>query len=330
MKTIRLFLVVLTMIILTACNTATQALPTLSPTITSVPPTLTATMSDTPLPVTLTLTLTLTATTSATTSATPLPLLTEDMLKNATYQLSSYPKTVTLKEGKYDGSADADQVAAVMLPQIAFGDLNGDGLEDAAVLIAENGGGSGSFVSVFAILNQAGKPLQSGAALIDDRANIKALSIKNGQISVDALIHGTNDAMANPTLAVTENYIITKSGLKLVHFISAVPGGGERSIQIASPVSGSQASGSVEIKGSMPIAPFENSLAYRFDDQTGHKLAEGALILTSQTAGGPATFDNTLTLPSLASGDILLLELSENSAADGSTLALDAILLTIK
>jgi Immunoglobulin-like domain of bacterial spore germination len=311
MKTIRSILVALGIMILAACNTSTQALSTATlvpPTATPVPPTAT------PLPPT----------------ATAFPPLTGDMLKNATYQLLTYQKTVTLKDGNYENGSGADYILATLLPQIAFGDLNGDGSQDAAVLVAENAGGSGTFVSVYAIINQAGKPLQSGAALIDDRPNIQALSIKDGQINVAALIHGGNDSMANPTLTVTEAYQLIKSGIKLVDFTTKTTDGAVRSIKIESPVSGAQASASVEVKGSMPVAPSDNTLAYRIDDAAGNKLAEGPFSVTAQTAGGPATFDNTLTLPSLASGATIWLVLSENNAGDGSVVALKAISLIIK
>jgi hypothetical protein len=251
------------------------------------------------------------------------------MLKNAAYQLLTYQKTVTLKDGKYENGSGADYILATLLPQIAFGDLNGDGDQDAAVLVAENAGGSGTFVSVYAIINQAGKPLQSGAALIDDRPNIQALSIKDGQISVNALIHGTNDSMANPSLGVTENYQLTKSGIKLVHFTSKTTDGTDRSIKIESPSSGAQASGSVEVKGSMPVAPSGN-VTYRIDDAAGNKLAEGPFSVSAAAAGSPATFDNTLTLPSLASGAAFWLVLSETNTGDGSMVASEAISLTIK
>ncbi len=77
--------------------------------------------------------------------------------------------------------------------QMAFGDLNGDGAGDAAVLLAENYGGSGVFVSVIAMLNQNGQPVQAASELIDDRPIINGLSIQNGQIFLDATVHGPND-----------------------------------------------------------------------------------------------------------------------------------------
>ena len=43
---------------------------------------------------------------------------------------------------------------------IAFGDLNGDGAADAAVIIATNSSGSGTFVALVAVLNDGGSPAQ--------------------------------------------------------------------------------------------------------------------------------------------------------------------------
>ena len=254
----------------------------------------------------------------------------EKLVALVEYQTPTSQKTITLKDGKYENGSGADYVSATMLPQFAFGDLNGDGIEDAAVLIGENDGGSGTFVCVYAIINQSRQPVQSGAALIDDRPNIKSLSIKDGRISVGALIHGFNDVMTNPTFAVTETYQLAQSGLKLVHFTSQTADGAERAIQMDGPASGAQVSGSVEVKGSISIAPFENTLGYLVDDDAGNNLDIGSFTVNAKTAGGPATFDATIALPSDASGKTVWLLLNDFNAADGSTIVMEAIALNIK
>ena len=77
-----------------------------------------------------------------------------------------------------------------LLTYIAFGDLNGDGLPDAAVFLAENGGGTGVFVSLVVVINQAGQPVQAGSVFIDDRPIIAGVEIVDGKIGVTATIHG--------------------------------------------------------------------------------------------------------------------------------------------
>jgi len=72
--------------------------------------------------------------------------------------------------------------------------------------LAENGGGSGVFVSLVVFLSHENGFSQSQAALIDDRAQVNRVAVTTGKISVDALIHGANDAMASPSLHVLETY----------------------------------------------------------------------------------------------------------------------------
>ncbi len=305
MKFLHLILILLAVVCLAACGpAAAPATPTPLPTPTAAP---------SPVP-----------------TATALPVLTVEQLMNFQYHTPQYDKTVTLKDGNYTAGSGTDYFSVVMQANVAFGDLNGDGLPDAAVLLAENGGGSGVFVSLLAMINQGGQPLQSGAVLIDDRPRVDSLAIQDGKIVLGALIHGPNDPMASPTLAVTETYTLAQDGLALVRFTSQTSDGQERSITIQSPAPGAQVGGTVQVKGEMPIAPFENTLAYSLYDAAGKELAKGPFAVQSNGAGGPATFDAAVSLPSLPSGTVVRLELSDLSAADGSPLAIDSVELKVE
>jgi len=317
MKDKKIVILLVSGIFLMACNLSALGVPTVTPTPitpTGVPTTIipAATPMETQPP------------------AIQVPLLSEDLLKNAEYTTPQYNKTVTLTNGKYEAGSGADYFMAVLLPQIAYGDLNGDGLEDAAILLGENGGGSGVFVSVVAMINQNGKPIQSGAAMIDDRPKINSLTIKDGKIVVEALIHGPNDAMVNPTFPVTQTYQLTESRLALTRFTSRTPSGEERAIQIEGPLPGALVSGPLQVKGSMTIGPFENNLIYRIYDEKGNKLAEGPFPVNSNGTGGPAMFDHAIDLPLLPTGAVIRLELVDANAVDGSTLAMDSVRLITK
>jgi hypothetical protein len=252
------------------------------------------------------------------------------MLETSTFHAPQYDKTITLSEGKFQSGLGADIFTAVLQPEIAFGDLNADGVADAAVLLAENGGGSGAFISVIALLNQNGVPVQAGAMLVDDRPIIDSIAIESGKIILGATIHGPNDPMVSPTFAVTETYQLAKNGLALTHFTSDTPDGTERSITIDSPKNGDQVSGSVNVKGSMPIGPFENTLALRIYDQTNTNLLNGPFMVNSDGAGRAATFDNPVDISALPADAIVRLELVEFSMADGSVMTMDSVELIIK
>jgi photosystem II stability/assembly factor-like uncharacterized protein len=256
--------------------------------------------------------------------------LTPEMLKNGLYTTPFYGKTVTLADGSYEAGSGPDYLMVKLLDQVAFGDLNGDGVDDAAVILAENAGGSGVFVSVVVMLNQNGLPVQSGAALVDDRPKINSLSIQNGLVVVDAVIHGINDSMVNPTLNVTETYQIVTSGLTLTRFTSKTPDGRERAINITSAEDDPGTTSAVRLKGDMPIAPFENNLVYSIYSATGEKLTSGPFMVQAADMGKPATFDNPIDLSGLPSGSLIRIELAELSAADGSTMALASVFVMTK
>ncbi len=141
-------------------------------------------------------------------SSPPAPL-DEEALKNAEYA-GIYEEPVQLTDGKYEGepfvAGGASRPTVLFIEPYALGDLNGDKAEDAAVLLVENSGGSGSFVYLAAVLNQDGQPENAATTLLGDRAQVKSLSIADGQITVTLVTHGPNDPMCCPTQEETRVY----------------------------------------------------------------------------------------------------------------------------
>ena len=58
---------------------------------------------------------------------------------------------------------------------MCFGDINNDGAPDAAVVLAASGGGSGTFYSLEAVVNQYGKPVDIASISLGDRIVVKAV-----------------------------------------------------------------------------------------------------------------------------------------------------------
>jgi len=251
------------------------------------------------------------------------------MIEQASIYAPQLQKTVQLTDGKYEAGTGADYALVQVLPQAALGDLNGDGVQDAAVLLAENSGGSGVFVSLVALVSNGSGFTQSQAVLIDDRPQINGVGISAGQISIDAVVHGENDPMVSPTLKVLETYQLSEDALTLVG-LKETSGSSEHSIVIDLPKMGDAVSGDVEVSGSMPVAPFENGLRYRFYDTNEKVLDEGAFTVKSADVGQPATFDTFLTLPQVSEGTKMRLELSELSAKDGSPMCITSVWVSLK
>ena len=308
-----------------ASSTPIMLQPTLIPTI--IPITATATQ----------VVPTATETQVPSTATTVVSVLTVEQLRNATLTVMGSDqilRTIRLKDGKYQQGTDPAQtgyVSVTLGEKIAFGDLNADGVDDAAITMAENYGGSGVFVSVVAVLNQGGQLNAVATALIEDRAIINDLAIKNGEIYLDATIHDTNDAMCCPSLPSTRNYRLVENELVLSRFTTKTPNGAERSITIESPANGAEISGAFVIKGSVTISPFENNLVYTvFLPGTKDPVAQAGFTISADGLGGPGTFELPLDFTSAGFKGSARVEISDVSPADGSYLALNTLFLTLK
>ncbi len=238
-------------------------------------------------------------------------------------------QSVKLTNGEYTSGSDATapgfaQVKMVNEP-MAFGDLNGDGKADAAVLLAENYGGTGVFVSLLAIVNAGGQPVQAGGIMIDDRPKINLITIQDHLILVAGDIHGPSDPGCCAALPVSQVFGLTKGGLVLHQQASTAEDGTQRVIKIATPKEGEQVPASgLHVAGTYSVAPFENLLTYRVFDQARNTIAAGTLPATD------GAFDGSIDLTGVPSGILLRVEIEDLSAANGTTLAMNSIELMIK
>ena len=266
------------------------------------------------------------------TSVPPTPAgLTIGQLRNGTYFAPFYGKTVTLSDGSYSTGTGADYYSVQMLDLVAFGDLNGDGIQDAAVLLVESGGGSGEFVSVVAVADAGGAPSQIGQAQLGDRVMVDHLAITSATLSMDMLVAGPNDPMCCPSQSESQSYQLVGNTLWLTRLTSLTPDNQERSITVNSPGDGSAVSNPFTVSGNVTIAPFENTLASRLYLPDGTLVNEAPVMVDSGgTMGGPGTFSRILDLGNAGITGPVILQFLDLSAADGSTLALGSVMLTVK
>lgn len=264
-----------------------------------------------------------------------LPPLTVEVLGNAEYILPGFGGALhsyLLKDGEYVAGTDsggAEYARLSLLDLFAFGDLNQDGVKDAAVLISQNFGGTGVFVSVNAVLNEAGQPRHAATYWVDDRPQIKALEIRDGGIFLDAVVHSFDDPACCPELAVTRTLILEGASLTLVHATSRLPGGQERVVTIESPSDGTLVEEALVIRGSVTIPPFENTLTVRVYNENGNELSVGSILVEFPTPAGPGSFTVTLD-PSAFPVGRLRIVIADLSATDGSVLALDSVMVVVE
>lgn len=124
--------------------------------------------------------------------------LSMQLIKNYSYNIITNNNRVTLVNGesKY-----------TRIVKVAFGDLNNDGLGDAAVILASDiiGSASGGGVELTVVANVNGTPVQVASVSLGEPA-VKAIKIVNRIIIINMLIHGHNDPHCCPTLRKTVRY----------------------------------------------------------------------------------------------------------------------------
>lgn len=189
--------VLLALVAWLSAGAACSAPPTPTPTATA-----TTQPSPTPLPTKAPPTPTL----APTPTVVPLTL---DGIKNAEYAIEGPASgKAKLVNGVYEEPIAKSSAKVIVTLQnvMASGDLDGNGVQDAAVVLTVQSGGTGTFYYLFAVLNNNGAPKPVASVQLGDRIKLNALAIQNGEISVDLVTQGPKDPMAKPTLAVIRKY----------------------------------------------------------------------------------------------------------------------------
>jgi heat shock protein HslJ len=149
-----------------------------------------------------------------------------EALKNATYS-GIYDEPITLTDGLFEGEPFAEgdparPTVAIIDGAELFGDLNGDGVDDAVIFLLERGGGSGAFTYVAAQLNQDGQPVDAGAVRIEDRIGVKSAAVVDGQIMLEIITQGPGDVACCGTHKAHKTYALQDGRLS-----ETTPAGGE-------------------------------------------------------------------------------------------------------
>lgn len=140
------------------------------------------------------------------------------MLKNAEYHSEwTEPGVARLTDGEFHEKIlpnSASELIIAFYPNMySMGDLNSDLAEDAALILATSGGGSGTFISLEAVINDQGTPKHVATANLGDRTKINSIFIESGIITVDMVTHGPNDPLCCPTVATTNQYRLEGNAL---------------------------------------------------------------------------------------------------------------------
>jgi hypothetical protein len=148
-----------------------------------------------------------TGSTSTTTVATLDPL-------NATYSIDGAP--VTLINGRSEQAAvsgSAETITTQLFGAPVLGDVNGDGVNDAAVILVQTGAGSGTFYYAAVALATSSGTSSAGtvgtnAILLGDRIAPDTTQIANGIITVNYADRKPTDPMSTPPSIGVSKYLV--------------------------------------------------------------------------------------------------------------------------
>ena len=87
-----------------------------------------------------------------------------------------------------------------------YGDFNGDGVRDAAVILIENNGGNADWYTLTFLISDGESFVHRASRVLDDRAIINSMQEKDGQVVIDMFVHQEGDCMAGPTKRVRNVY----------------------------------------------------------------------------------------------------------------------------
>lgn len=132
-----------------------------------------------------------------------------EQLRNASYPLlgAGSGLVVRLSDGEY---VDEPKRTRALLGErwIAHGDLDGDGNDEAAVVLYYDTGGSGNFREFLVLHAPDGEPVVLGGVFAGDRVRIESFRIEAGVLEVEMVVHRAEDPLCCPTLRVRDRYAL--------------------------------------------------------------------------------------------------------------------------
>lgn len=129
--------------------------------------------------------------------------LTLENLQNAQYHSPDWGDDPLINGAYYRMPTTPGESAQIYSTQLderfASGDLNADGVEDAVAFLRTQNGGTGHFVEMAAVLNQAGAPYNISTVDLGDRVIVESVQITDGVIILAMRVQGPNDGMCCPS-----------------------------------------------------------------------------------------------------------------------------------
>jgi heat shock protein HslJ len=147
-------------------------------------------------------------------------------LKNASYSgIEGLKGSIKLVDGKWKGRPS--KKGSVSRPVISLvgdlrviGDLDGDGIDDAVVLLNYAPGGTGQLLHLAVVARKNGRIQNVATTLIGDRVQIRDVRMEQQRLLVDVVRSGPRDAKCCPGEVTTLGWTLEPGG-KLKSFVAA-------------------------------------------------------------------------------------------------------------
>ncbi len=131
-----------------------------------------------------------------------------------------YDNAVPLRDGVYEGEpfvpggASRPRVELLDMPPVLH-DLDGDGIDEAAVLLAESSGGSGVSTYLAVVSCRDGRAVNVGTTGLGNRVMIRSIAGKEGAIVVVVVATDPGEPLCCPTRNVRNIYRLRNGNLLL-------------------------------------------------------------------------------------------------------------------
>lgn len=234
-------------------------------------------------------------------------------LRSAEYRLPlarDQETRIRLVDGEY--RSEPDRVWAGLLSDVvAVGDLDGDGVADAAAVVHLNTGGSGTFIYLMLLVSRRGQLVQVGREFLGDRVRVQSVGIAgNALVRVEMIAHGPGEPLCCPTQRVVRQFWLR--------------------ILVESPTPFEESALPLRITGLARTT--EGNVRLRIRDARRGIVVDSFTTARMPAVGAFGPFEFVVTDAALAShwGTQVTLELFEESAADGSPVGLASVPLRLR
>ena len=211
----------------------------------------------------------------------------------------------------------------------SYGDLDGDGVLDAASALVQNPGGSGTFHYLAVSPGGSGGP--GPTLFLGDRVAVERVAVAHGRVTVSYLARAFGAPMVSPPTIPVTRHVVLEEG-RLVDIGSGAceaPGlaGVGSFVIVTAPASGSEVLGRFTVSGCSRT--FESNVNWRLLDRAGAEIASGHA--SGGGVDGPGRFSFTVEydVPERQAGRLEVFE-ADVSEGEGYPPPMEAITLILR